>query len=53
MDLDAEGDESHDALQRPGVLGVDAQAQCVLHQSVCVKGAEIDDLFYAFLGISR
>lgn len=47
------GDESHDALQRPGGLGVNAPAQFVLHQSVCVRIAEIDDMFYAFLGISR
>jgi hypothetical protein len=53
--LNAEDSESHDSLQWAvaSLAWRAATAPWVLHQSVCVRDAEIDDGFYALLGISR
>ena len=50
MGLCAECNESHNG---QAGLAKAAPAPCMLHQNICVWSAEIDDLFYAFLGISR
>ena len=53
MDFDAEVTNLTMGCSGPGQAWRNGPARCVLHQSVCVRSAEIDDVFYAFLGISR
>jgi hypothetical protein len=53
MDFDAEVTNLTMGCSGPGQAWRSRPARCVLHQGVCVKSAEIDDPFYASLGISR